>query len=290
MTKITFLPIATLVATTFVSAQSRATTCGNSNPACDISINTGSGPAFAALSNNDIAVIATGGTYGVGAFGVQRGVSGSSLNGSGIFGESNSGNAVYGKTSSTTSAAVSADTTSDSSLAYWGRGGIVITGSFAQKSGGGAWTGLSDERIKKDVKNFRQGLAELERVRPVSFKYNGLGGTEDSDKEYVGVIAQELEKVLPAMVSEKRAKLRKDDADETGIKQVDPSAFTYLLINAVQEQHRIIEQQDARIARLERGRTPLMSSLVPYTFGSVGLCLLPLGLVAAHRKRRRSKD
>ena len=37
------------------------------------------------------------------------------------------------------------------------------------------------------------------------------------------------------MVSETSKKLRAADVSESGVKQVDPSAFTYMLINAVKE-------------------------------------------------------
>jgi len=105
----------------------------------------------------------------------------------------------------------------------------------AEKPGGGQWSATSDARVKKDVENLSYGLAALERVRPVTFKYNGLGGTKEDNVKYVGVVAQELEKALPFMVTSKKAKLRADDVTPTDIKQVDPSAFTYVLINAVKE-------------------------------------------------------
>ena len=138
--------------------------------------------------------------------------------------------------------------------------------------------------MKRDVKDFRQGLAELRDVHPVKFKYNGLGGTTDDGTEYVGVVAQELEKILPAMVTSMKAKLHKEDAVETEIKMVDPSEFTYLLINAVQEQQKTIELQERRIAGLERGRTPLLSSLVSGGLGGMALGLVPLGLIAGRRR------
>lgn len=111
---------------------------------------------------------------------------------------------------------------------------LTVSGQ-AYKTGGGSWAATSDIRVKKDVADFTPGLSALEHVRPVRYKYNGLGGTNDNGQEYVGVIAQELERVLPFMVSAERKKLRESDRDTTDIKQVDPSAFTYVLINAVHE-------------------------------------------------------
>jgi hypothetical protein len=100
----------------------------------------------------------------------------------------------------------------------------------AYKPGGGSWATLSDRRVKRNVLPFADGMNVLNSIRPVTFEYNGLGGTADIGKVYVGVIAQELQQVAPTMV------------DETGeYLRVDPSAFTYLLINAVKEQQAQIE-------------------------------------------------
>lgn len=112
---------------------------------------------------------------------------------------------------------------------------ITLNTSQAYKSGGGSWLGLSDARVKKDIVDFDDGLTELEKVRSVRFRYNGLAGTTASEQQYIGVIAQELEQTAPYMVTSSNRKLRETDAEPTAVKEVDPSAFTYMLINAVQE-------------------------------------------------------
>jgi len=106
---------------------------------------------------------------------------------------------------------------------------------LAFKPGGGSWSALSDQRVKKDIAPFDPGLAALEKIRPVSFRYNGLADTQVTDSKYVGVVAQELEPILPFMVSSHGRKLHPDDKAATELKEVDPSAFTYVLINAVKE-------------------------------------------------------
>jgi hypothetical protein len=112
------------------------------------------------------------------------------------------------------------------------QGDIDATGYVVR---GASFVVTSDGRVKKDVQAFTMGLSDLERVRPVMFKYNGLGGTVDSGAPHVGVIAQEVEAVAPFMVSSSRGKLRASDAKATDIKQLDPAAFTYMLVNAVKE-------------------------------------------------------
>jgi hypothetical protein len=115
-----------------------------------------------------------------------------------------------------------------------GQGFQVRTASVF-KPGGGSWSALSDERVKRDVATFNTGLEALERIRPVSFRYNGLADTKVTDSKYVGVVAQELEPILPFMVTSRGQKLHPGDKAPTDLKEVDPSAFTYVLINAVKE-------------------------------------------------------
>lgn len=113
--------------------------------------------------------------------------------------------------------------------------GLRLKSGLAFKTGGGPWAALSDRRVKQDIRNFQPGLSALEKIRPVSYRYNGLGETTDTKTTFVGVVAQELEPVLPFMVTTRTAKLRPEDKQPTELKQVDPNAFTYLLINAVKE-------------------------------------------------------
>ena len=224
---------------------------------------------------------------GVSGFsGSARGVFGYAETGTGVKAESNHGNAIVAESYTPGQVAVYVSPATTSDLAYSGAGGIQLTGSFAEKVGGGAWSAPSDRRIKKDVKDLDRELTELMRVRPVTFKYNGLGGTEDDGKEYTGVVAQELERVLPSMVSSRMGKLHKGDAEDTKIEIVDPSAFTYLLINSVKQQQRTIEKQDARIAELERRSAPVAASVIPGGLSPWAmLALLPLGVIIGRKRR-----
>jgi hypothetical protein len=139
------------------------------------------------------------------------------------------------------------------------------------------------------VKGFHGGLSELLRVRPVSYIYNGLGGTVDDGKEHVGVLAQELEKVFPAMVGSSKGRLHPTDVEETDIKEVNPSNFTYVLINAVQQQQQIIDRQEARIAALEANRRPLISGVGQSGLG-FGLAVVVGAVVVGVRRRKRTEQ
>jgi len=82
--------------------------------------------------------------------------------------------------------------------------------------------------LKTGLKDFNLGLDIVEKVNPVYFHYNGIDSLP-TDKEYVGVIAQQLQKIAPFMVSDYEG-----GNGETYL-AVDPSAFDFILINAAKE-------------------------------------------------------
>ncbi|WP_413568707.1 tail fiber domain-containing protein [Bdellovibrio sp. HCB117] len=112
---------------------------------------------------------------------------------------------------------------------------IFAADGTAYKPGGGSWAATSDARLKTDIKDFNPGLEDLLKVHPVSFRYNGKGGTVDDGKHYIGVLAQELAPIAPYMIQKEKAKINKTDKEESEIYKVDPSAFTYMIINSIKE-------------------------------------------------------
>ena len=117
-------------------------------------------------------------------------------------------------------------TISDGDIIFKGNdGGSTITALTLDMSEAGAATfnnnvtAYSDERLKDNIKTIENGLDKVEQLRGVSY-------TRD-EKESIGVIAQEVEKILPEIV------LTADD--EMGTKSVDYSRLTAVLIEAVKE-------------------------------------------------------
>lgn len=113
----------------------------------------------------------------------------------------------------------------------------------AGKPGGGSWSNSSDKRLKKDIKEFNIGLETIEKIDPIFFHYNGKDNLP-TNEEYVGVIAQELQKIAPFMVSEYAG----DDGEL--YLAVDPSAFDFILINAVKELKVELAQRDIQVNNL----------------------------------------
>jgi len=88
----------------------------------------------------------------------------------------------------------------------------------------------SDERLKDNVVTIDSGLSLVNQLRGVTFDWNqgSKQGTRD-----IGVIAQEVEKVLPELVKENKLPLI-TDSDET-YKTVDYEKLTAVLIEAVKD-------------------------------------------------------
>jgi hypothetical protein len=129
-------------------------------------------------------------------------------------------------------------------------GNLTIFGSTATKASGTTWANPSDIRLKDNIQDFNKGLTELLQVNVKTWEYNGKGGTTEGTKG-IGVIADEIQTVLPETVDTYKAKLNIDDTEETDIKRFDATEITWLLVNAIQEQQTIINDLKARITALE---------------------------------------
>jgi hypothetical protein len=121
---------------------------------------------------------------------------------------------------------------SESELAGAGTAVFQVAGGAFKNDGNGAWAFTSDARVKEDVRDLDAGLAELRRVRPVRYRYNGLAGTR-AGLEGVGILGQEIEQVLPETVEKLPADAGTGGMD--GLRVFNPSALTYVLINAVKQ-------------------------------------------------------
>ena len=92
---------------------------------------------------------------------------------------------------------------SDKDMIFQGNdGGVAITALTLDMSAAGAATfnndvtAFSDERLKTEIKTIENGLEKVLQMRGVTFKRDGVDGT--------GVIAQEIQKILPQVVHDKQ--------------------------------------------------------------------------------------
>jgi hypothetical protein len=130
---------------------------------------------------------------------------------------------------------------------FYSSGDMQIWGSNAYKATGTSWINPSDPRLKRDIAPYATGLQAILSLEPISFFYNGKGGTTDDGRQCYGYDASAVQSVLPECVGTRRGKLDKADAAETDILTLDTSNFTLALINAVKE----LAQ---RVAALEAAR------------------------------------
>ena len=125
--------------------------------------------------------------------------------------------------------------------------GVTVTG---QMTATGDVVAFSDARVKKNIEVIPNALEKVQQIRGVTFQRTDIeidpedeeNTTKAANAWHAGVIAQEVEKVLPEVVSE--------DAN-TGIKQVAYGNLVSLLIEAVKEQQSQIEALTARVSQLE---------------------------------------
>jgi hypothetical protein len=99
----------------------------------------------------------------------------------------------------------------------------------------GTVSSFSDARLKRDITPFTDGLNVITRINPVNFYYNEQSPF-NTNRQQVGVVAQQLEKVAPYMVHQTSQNGISD------IRSVDNQAYIFLLINAVKEQQKEIEE------------------------------------------------
>lgn len=115
---------------------------------------------------------------------------------------------------------------------------LTVNSSTPSKITSGSWAAFSDARIKNVLGDYKQGLAEIIKIKTRRFKYNDLSGYPEIEKNkvHVGVIAQEIEGIFPECITEK---MKKGDIEDMRV--YDSSALTYALINAVRELNEKIE-------------------------------------------------
>ena len=94
-------------------------------------------------------------------------------------------------------------------------------------------TAFSDARIKKNVNTIEKALDKVLQLRGVSYQRTDI----ESDKTHIGVIAQEIEKILPEVVSE----------NDKGNLSVAYGNIVGILIEAIKEQQLQIEELKTKI-------------------------------------------
>jgi hypothetical protein len=107
---------------------------------------------------------------------------------------------------------------------------LSVNGS-ADKPGGGSWGTFSDGRLKNLNGRFSSGLSQVMKIHPVrySYKVDNALGIRDTD-EHIGVVAQEVQQVIPEAVTE----------NSKGYLLVNNDPIIWSMLNAIKEQQKEI--------------------------------------------------
>jgi hypothetical protein len=106
----------------------------------------------------------------------------------------------------------------------------------------GNYTATSDARLKTGIRDLPAVLAKVQQLAPKTYQYRGQEG-----KDYIGLLAQELQVIFPGLVSETPS--RNTEEDPTLL--VDYNQLSVIALKALQEQQAIIVQQQDQIQNLE---------------------------------------
>ena len=101
-------------------------------------------------------------------------------------------------------------------------------------------TTISDRRLKKDIVKIDNALDKISQLNGYTFEYLADG------KKSAGVIAQEVEKVMPSAITESTLPLKMGDDDKTEYKTVQYDQLHGLMIEAIKELKAEIEELKAR--------------------------------------------
>lgn len=139
---------------------------------------------------------------------------------------------------------------------------ILNGGGKGWQAGGGPWTDTSDARIKDVIGDYEPGLAEVIALQPKRYAFKGNDYSSDPNaereedapapasphagmegREFIGLIAQEVEAVFPEMVTKRTGWI--DDTQVDDLRTLDTGPLIYALVNAVKELSARIEALEA---------------------------------------------
>ena len=126
----------------------------------------------------------------------------------------------------------------------------------------GSLNNASDRRLKRNINNFDYGLEEVLQLNPVTFEYNGKANLRNAGQQQVGLVAQELEKVAPELVS---TFTHEEENAETKVTKsqdylmISESSIKYMLVNAVKEQQDKIETLEQELADMKEMMQAVLS-------------------------------
>ena len=116
-------------------------------------------------------------------------------------------------------------------------GGVGISGAL-NVGGDVVAFASSDERLKDNIELISNPIEKVQSLKGVTWDWNSNADELQQSLPNVGVIAQDVEKILPQLVTDR----------DNGFKGVDYAKLTGLLIEAIKDQQKQIEELKAKIS------------------------------------------
>ena len=98
----------------------------------------------------------------------------------------------------------------------------------------------SDITLKKNINNLKNSLEKVNSLRGVSFDWKAESKSQFKDN--IGFIAQEVEEIIPELVSE----------GSDGIKSVNYISMVSILTEAIKEQQKMIQELQNDVSELKK--------------------------------------
>lgn len=96
----------------------------------------------------------------------------------------------------------------------------------AAKPGTSTWQIASDRRLKNTLSPYERGLEEILKIKPIYFRYKNNNPLQlPITEKYVGLVAQEVIKVIPEAVK----------ADEQGFLHITSDSIIWAMLNSIKE-------------------------------------------------------
>lgn len=127
-------------------------------------------------------------------------------------------------------------------MSLTGDGDVFVNGSLVHSS---------DRRLKREIETIDYGLAEILQLNPVQYNWQNK---EDKTHKSLGVIAQEIQEIIPNVVQ--------TSTDKNQTLSVSYTELIPVLIKAIQEQQKIIDSQQTQISTQDKRFSQLEAQLM----------------------------
>jgi hypothetical protein len=118
---------------------------------------------------------------------------------------------------------------------------VYALGIYGSAYATGSFISASDRRLKRNIVNLPNTLEKTLSLRPVTFDWIDPEQSKTQGKQ-IGFIAQEVEELFPELVK----------TDATGLKAMDYSKLSVIIIQAFKEQQQIITKQQSDLDQQQK--------------------------------------